>query len=313
MKSKMINIVNLEGWVYDHKLTKKVSGATSKNPGTEFINGTIDIVTDDAGLNVVTIHYSYVTAVTKQGKSNSTYVALNSIIENEKTVIKVGKENATKVRANTSIGLNEFYSDRTGEEVLVSAKRNEGGFIHIITDALEADENKRNTWEADTVITKVREIEADPERKLAAKVIISGYVFDFRNALLPVDFVAYKQSAQDYFLGLEASEKNPTFIKLKGSQISQTVIRTVTEESAFGDEPDVKEFKNTVREFVVTRATPPYEWDSEDTITVQEMKEALANREITKAEIKKRQDDYQASRAAAATTKTTVNDGEYKF
>ena len=251
--------------------------------------------------------------MTKQGKSNSTYVALNSIIENEKTVIKVGKENATKVRANTSIGLNEFYSDRTGEEVLVSAKRNEGGFIHIITDALEADENKRNTWEADTVITKVREIEADPERKLAAKVIISGYVFDFRNALLPVDFVAYKQSAQDYFLGLEASEKNPTFIKLKGSQISQTVIRTVTEESAFGDEPDVKEFKNTVREFVVTRATPPYEWDSEDTITVQEMKEALANREITKAEIKKRQDDYQASRAAAATTKTTVNDGEYKF
>lgn len=310
---KMINNVAIEGWVYDHKLTKKVSGATSKNPGTEFINGTIDIVTDDAGLNVVTIHYSYVTAVTKQGKSNSTYIALNSIIENEKTVIKVGKENATKVRANTSIGLNEFYSDRTGEEVLVSAKRNEGGFIHIITDALEADENKRNTWEADTVITKVREIEADPERKLAAKVIISGYVFDFRNALLPVDFVAYKQSAQDYFLDLEASEKNPTFIKLKGSQISQTVIRTVTEESAFGDEPDVKEFKNTVREFVVTRATPPYEWDSEDAITVQEMKEALANREITKAEIKKRQDDYQASRAAAATTKTTVNDGDYKF
>lgn len=311
MKSKMINNVNLEGWVYDHKLVKKVSGATSKNPGTEFINGTIDIVTDDAGLNVVTIHYSYVTAVTKQGKSNSTYVALNSIIENEKTVIKVGKENATKVRANTSIGLNEFYSNRSGEEVLVSAKRNEGGFIHIITDALEEDENKRNTWEADTVITKVREVEADPERKLAAKVIISGYVFDFRNALLPVDFVAYKQSAQDYFLGLEASEKNPTFIKLKGSQISQTVVRTVTEESAFGDEPDIKEFKNTVREFVVTRATPPYEWDSEDTITVQEMKEALANREITKAEIKRRQDDYQASRAAAA--KTTVNDGDYKF
>lgn len=311
MKSKMINNVNLEGWVYDHKLTKKVSGATSKNPGTEFINGTIDIVTDDAGLNVVTIHYSYVTAVTKQGKSNSTYVALNSIIENEKTVIKVGKENATKVRANTSIGLNEFYSNRSGEEVLVSAKRNEGGFIHIITDALEEDENKRNAWEADTVITKVREVEADPERKLAAKVIISGYVFDFRNALLPVDFVAYKQSAQDYFLSLEASEKNPTFIKLKGSQISQTVVRTVTEESAFGDEPDIKEFKNTVREFVVTRATPPYEWDSEDTITVQEMKEALANREITKAEIKKRQDDYQASRAAVA--KTTVNDGDYKF
>lgn len=313
MKSKMINRVHVEGWVYDHKLTSKVSGEKSKNPGTTFINGTLDIATDDNCLNIVTIHYTYVTPVTKQGKPNATYNALNAILTDDKTVVKVGKENAVKVRADTSIGLNEFYSDRSGKEELISAKRNEGGFIHIITDALGATEYDRNNFEVDTVITKVREVEADPERKLDAKVIISGYAFDFRNALLPVDFVAYKQSAQDYFLGLEASEKNPTFIKLKGSQVSQTVVRTVIEESAFGDEPDVKEFKNTVREFVVTRATPPYEWDSEDTITAQEMKEALANREITKAEIKQRQDEYNASRSGVKAPTATVTEGDYDF
>lgn len=310
---KMINRSHVEGWVYDHKLTSKVSGEKSKNPGTTFINGTLDIATDDNCLNIVTIHYTYVTPVTKQGKPNATYNALNAILTNEKTVVKVGKENAVKVRADTSIGLNEFYSDRSGKEELISTKRNEGGFIHIITDALGATEYDRNNFEVDTVITKVREVEADPERKLDAKVIISGYAFDFRNALLPVDFVAYKQSAQDYFLGLEASEKNPTFIKLKGSQVSQTVVRTVIEESAFGDEPDVKEFKNTVREFVVTRATPPYEWDSEDTITAQEMKEALANREITKAEIKQRQDEYNASRNGVKAPTAIVTEGDYDF
>lgn len=309
---KMINKVHIEGWVYDHKLTSKVSGEKAKNPGVTFINGTIDIATDDNCLNIVTIHYSYVTPITKQNKPNATYNALNTILTDNKTVVKVGKENAVKVRADTSIGLNEFYSDRNGKEELVSAKRNEGGFIHIITDALGEKDTDRNNWEADTVVTKVREVEADPERNLPAKVVISGYMFDFKNALLPVDVVAYKESAQNYFLGLEASESNPTFIKLKGQQISQVIIRTVTEESAFGDEPDVKEFKNTVREFVVTGALPPYEWDSEESITAQEMKEALANREITKAEIKQRQDEYNASRSTKAPA-TAATEGEYHF
>lgn len=309
---KMINKVHIEGWVYDHKLTSKVSGEKAKNPGVTFINGTIDIATDDNCLNIVTIHYSYVTPVTKQNKPNATFNALNAILTDNKTVVKVGKENAVKVRADTSIGLNEFYSDRNGKEELVSAKRNEGGFIHIITDALGEKDTDRNNWEADTVVTKVREVEADPERNLSAKVVISGYMFDFKNALLPVDVVAYKESAQNYFLGLEASESNPTFIKLKGQQISQVIIRTVTEESAFGDEPDVKEFKNTVREFVVTGALPPYEWDSEESITAQEMKEALANREITKAEIKQRQDEYNASRSTKAPA-AAATEGEYHF
>lgn len=309
---KMINKVHIEGWVYDHKLTSKVAGEKAKNPGVTFINGTVDIATDDNCLNIVTIHYSYVTPVTKQNKPNATFNALNAILTDNKTVVKVGKENAVKVRADTSIGLNEFYSDRSGKEELVSAKRNEGGFIHIITDALSEKDTDRNNWEADTVVTKVREIEADPERNLPAKVVISGYMFDFKNALLPVDVVAYKESAQNYFLGLEASESNPTFIKLKGQQVSQVIIRTVTEESAFGDEPDVKEFKNTVREFVVTGALPPYEWDSEESITAQEMKEALASREITKAEIKQRQDEYNASRSTKAPA-AAATEGEYHF
>lgn len=309
---KMINKVHIEGWVYDHKLTSKVSGEKAKNPGVTFINGTVDIATDDNCLNIVTIHYSYVTPVTKQNKPNATYNALNAILTDNKTVVKVGKENAVKVRADTSIGLNEFYSDRSGKEELISAKRNEGGFIHIVTDALGEKDTDRNNWEADTVVTKVREIDADLERNLPAKVVISGYMFDFRNALLPVDVVAYKESARNYFLELEASESNPTFIKLKGQQVSQVIIRTVTEESAFGDEPDIKEFKNTVREFVVTGALPPYEWDSEESITAQEMKEALANREITKAEIKQRQDEYNASRSSKAPA-AAATEGEYNF
>ena len=49
----MKNAVHIEGLVYQHDLKKKVSGPNSKNPNTPFINGTLDIATDDALTNIV--------------------------------------------------------------------------------------------------------------------------------------------------------------------------------------------------------------------------------------------------------------------
>lgn len=53
MKKSFINNVNLMGILYEHNLTLKETGANSKNPGTEFISGTIGIATDDAITNIV--------------------------------------------------------------------------------------------------------------------------------------------------------------------------------------------------------------------------------------------------------------------
>ena len=65
---------------------------------------------------------------------------------------------------------------------------------------------------------------------------------------------------------------------------------------------------------------PMYEFDDESTITKQELTEAMQNREVYLAEIKKRQEDYIASKKAAATpTPTpavdtqTVKNGNFSF
>ena len=50
---KMKNETHIEGYLYEHNLEKKLSGPKSKNPGTEFISGSISIATDEACLNVV--------------------------------------------------------------------------------------------------------------------------------------------------------------------------------------------------------------------------------------------------------------------
>lgn len=302
----MINTVHLEGYIYEHALERRISGETSKNPGTEFIMGTLSIATDDQCTNIVPVHFTYVTAVTNKGNTNATFGLLNDIIDgNVGTVMANGKENAGKVRIDTSIALNDFYVDRNGTYELVSAKRNEGGFVHI-TEKLANDEKSRNLFQCDIVITKVSEVEADESRGLPAKVVIKGAIFDFKKSLLPVDFMTSNPKAMAYFMNLDASAKNPVFTKIWGRQISQTVVTRIEEESAF-DEAFVRETTSTKREWVVTGAAlNPYVWDDDSTITARELTEAVSQREIYLATVKQRQIDYRNSRSTTTTSSSAA-------
>lgn len=303
---KMTNTTHVSGYLYEHKLELRESGPNSKNPGTQFIMGTIDIATDEACTNIVSVHFSYVTATTKNKTPNATFTTLMNIIDgNYNTVMAGGKENAVKLRIDSALDLNEFYTDRNGKEELVSAKRNEGGFVHV-TPELEADESQRNTFKCDMLITNVREVEADEEKGLPAKVIVRGAIFNFRNALLPVEFSAINPGAMNYFLSLEATNSNPTFTCVWGKQVSETIKRKIVTESAFGDD-EVREVTNSRKDFVITGAAKePYMWDDESTLTAQEVAEAVAARETYLATVKQRQDEYKASKnAAPAAAKTT--------
>ena len=292
MAKKMINQTHIEGALYQHDLTLKVTGENSKNPGTEFISGTIEIATDDAGINIVPVHFTYVTATTSKGTANATFNVLKNIIDRVyKTVMTDGAENATMLRIDSAIGLNEFY-DRNDQ--FVSVKRNEGGFVHV-TSTIAEDERTRNTFDCDIIINNVTHVEGDEDKGTTDKAVVKGVIFNFRNDVMPVEFSAINPKAIDYFEGLGASNSNPIFTRIKGRQISESIVRRVEEESAFG-EPSIKEYKSTKKDFVITWAMPePYIWDDDSTITARELTEALAAREITLAEIKKRNDEYKAS------------------
>lgn len=309
----MINRTHIEGLLYQHSLELKTSGPQSKNPGTQYITGSIEIATDNEILNIVPVHFTYVTATTSTGKTNTSYSTLLNIIEGKfPTVMKEGKDVAAKLRVDSAIGLNEFYSDRNGQEELVSVKRNEGGFIHLV-DNLNEDEKTRNTFDVDMLITSCVRKEADEERQIPEKVIVRGAIFDFRKSLLPVEFSATNPNAMNYFEGLGASNKEPVFTKLWGRQISETVVKTIVEESAF-DEPSVRTVESTRKDFVITGAAKdPYEWDSEDTITANELVEAMATRETYLATMKQRNNEYKAEKAASTNAIPAVAQGGFKF
>ena len=299
MKKTMINQTHIEGILYEHDLTIKESGENSKNPGTKFISGTISIATDDAMTNIVPVHFTYVTATFGSGKPNDTYTTLNNIVNGTfGTYMKDGADKAVKLRVDSAIGLNEFFTDRNGKEELVSAKRNEGGFVHKV-DAIDEDEKVRNTFKVDMLINCVTRIDADEEKNLPEKVVVKGAIFDFRKSLLPIEFSATNPNAMNYFEGLGATQKEPVFTCVWGRQVSEVIVRQIRTESAFGED-EVREVKNTRRDFVITGAAKdPYVWDDESSITAAELNEAIQKREVDLAAMKKRNDEYKASRNAA--------------
>ena len=302
---KTINKEHVEGYIQEHSLEiKTVQNTESANYGKEFIRGSLDIATSDDGMNVVTVDFTYVqpTWPAKNGKperTNDTYVALKKIIDEGKTVVVDGIENATKVRIDTSLATNSFYTNRNGEEQLVEAKKNDGGFVHIVTGAL-AEEKARNTFEVDMLITGTKFVEADEERHISEDYLeISGYVFNFRNDIQPVVLTCHNPGGINYFESLEASKSNPTFTKVWGNITSTNIVSQTTEESAWG-EPVIKEYTRKKKEWVITgTAKEPYELgDSEVGITGQELKDAEAARATLLAAEKERYDQYQAQKAA---------------
>lgn len=307
---KVINVSHIEGVLYEHDLTMKTSGPNSKNPGTNFISGTISIATDDKMTNIVPIHFTYVTAKTSKGTANATYDLLADIIEGNYQTYMSGGDKAIKLRVDSSIGLNEFYSDRNGKEELVSVKTNEGGFVHL-TQTLDPDEKKRNTFRCDMVITQVTHIDANDETNTPEKAILKGVIFDFRNAILPVEFAAVNPKAIAYFEDQGITNTNPFFTRVWGSQVSEVIKREIREESAFGED-SIREVTNTRKEFVVTGASKEsYEWDTEETILASELTKAMSDRETYLATMKQRRDEYKASKGqaspAAPSNKTEFN------
>lgn len=310
---KVKNETHIEGILYEHALEAKVTGPNSKAPGTNFISGTISIATDDAMTNIVPVHFTYVTEKTSKGGVNATYSLLQNIIDGVVgTYMQDGADKAAKLRVDSAIGLNEFYTDRNGKEELVSVKTNEGGFVHT-TNVLTEDETQRNTFKCDMVITQVTHIDADDERKTPEKAVIKGVVFNFRNEILPVEFTATNAGAMAYFEDLGATASNPVFTKVWGRQVSEVIKREIREESAFGED-SVREVQSTRKDFVITGAAKePYEWDSEDTILASELTTAIANRETYLATMKQRRDEYKASKGQATPAAAASSKAEFNF
>ena len=309
---KMINTERIEGRVYQHNLTiKTVQNQTSANFGKEFISGQLEVAVDEEGLNIIPVHYTYVTETTSAGNKNATYANLKKIIDEGKTWIANGKDEAQKVRIDTAIALNDFYTGENNDE-LVSVKTNEGGFVTLVNEL--GAERERNTFSAYMVITGVKEVEANEERNEDAYVTVKGAIFNFRNSLLPVEFTVRHKDGMKYFLDLEVSNSAPIFTKVWGKIECMNIPVEIKEDSAFGEE-SVRTYTRKTKAWNITgTAKVPYDFGDEKILTSEELTKAMQDRQTLLAEIKTRSDEYRAQKAASTPAPaTTAAPGGFNF
>jgi len=311
---KTINKEHIEGILFQHDLQlKTVQNSTSANYGKEFIAGNVEVAVDEDCLNVIPVHFTYVTEVTNSGKKSPTFTALKRIIDEDKSIVSVGKDEAFKIRIDTALALNDFYSN---DDQLVSVKTNEGGFISIVNSLCE--EKERNTWTADMVITGYTTIEADPERNIDEDYMqIKGAIFNFRNELLPVEFALRIKDGFKFFEEMDPTSAQPVFTKVWGRINCLTKTTTVEEKTAFG-EAAIRTYERKVKEWEIT-GTPEvvsYDFGGED-LTSEELVKAMQDRELKLADIKKRSDEYKAQKASATPAATVgpkpVQTGTFNF
>lgn len=293
---KTINTEHIEGRIYQHDLAvKTVQNQQSSNFGKEFIAGNLDIAVDEDGLNVLQVHFTYVTETTKSGGKNATFTALKKIIDEGKAWITDGKDAATKVKIDTALALNDFYAQ---DDTLVSLKTNEGGFVTIVTEL--CNENERNTFSTDMLITAITGVEADEEKNIAEPYVsVRGFIFNFRNDILPVEFVVRNQAGMKYFMDLDVTQAEPIYTKVWGKINCTTTMVEKTEESAFG-EAAVKTYEKKTKEWTITgTAKVPYDFDDDAVLTRDEVTKACQDREVMLAEKKKQKEEWQASKVSA--------------
>lgn len=292
------NVVYVEGYVYNFSLFANVAGPNSKNPGQEYINGTVNIATDEDGLNIVSVRYTYVVPTWKSGKENETYTILQSLLNGAPTWEKDGKDKATKLRIQGDVEVNDFMG-RDGN--MVETKQVRGGFTHYANDGFR---DKRNNFETDMLITGATRVEVENGNDY---MNLSGYVFNFRNDFIPVTYTLNNEAGIKYFESLDISMNTPYYTYVWGKIVSSTQRIEKQVETAWGA-PQVEYTTRTLRMWEVEGCSPEsYEFDDDSTITLAEFKQGLANREQQKAEAKARQEARNASPVGKSGFPATTN------
>lgn len=305
MKQNMTNEVSVRGYVFSHTLQERDS---TKRPGEKVIIGLVNIATDDDAVNVVPVNF-FVNEKTNKGGVNSTFANLHQLILENKTVEEVGVSDATRVRVDGSIDVNDFYG-RDGQ--LVTGKRVRGSFLHFLNanEAISTERTPATSFEADVLIQSAAERESNDG---STYVSISGFAFNYRNEILPVTFSVQSEGGKNFFLNEDISTANPYFGKVWGNIKSTVVVSTQEQDdssAAFGA-PQVRETSRTFRTWEVVGANVNLGL-GEDTVTEEELKAADAHRQEVLAGVRARYEQRQNSSSGSTGFPASAMPQQYK-
>lgn len=224
------------------------------------IAGTVTLETTNTGTLVETRFFAY--PKYNSGKANRTYSVLEDLLAgNYKTITSDGDEaDWLSIDANIDV---DYYVGRDGAKDIDEMNRSQrirGSFINA---------NKKheysNVWKCDMLVTRIEDLEENPEKGYAHRVRMHGFIIDdYNERLMGVRFEAMDDAQMNYLLGLSVTSDNPLYTSVKGEFRKVTTLRVV--EGAFGED-DKQEYDNT---FWVMTWMPRNTYEFGDDITVDE-------------------------------------------
>jgi hypothetical protein len=266
------NRIIIEGILLEKRLEEKEIN------NQEAITGEIDI---EVAANEVHTLRLFAYKNKQDGTENKIYKGLKTVMDEYKSVASAGKEEADKVRITAGqLGLNEYYG-QDGE--LRSFPQLSTNFINRLKSGEEF--NPRAEFEVEVYVKNVvDEIKNDEE---TGRAILNGYIPLHGGKIIPFSFVVADKNAVDY---VKDNYEPGKTVKIYGDIINFQEKKVVYEEVAFG-KPKEKITYNTIREYVITGGSEPYDEESPKAYKEETIRKALAEREVYLEELKNKRNE----------------------
>lgn len=211
----------------------------------------------------------------KDGTDNAIAKGYQTIIDEYLSVAKHGREQADKVRVTQGkISVNEYYGQ---DGMLRSFPQINTNFVNRL--GAGDDFNPRAEFEVEVFVKSVvPEMKNDDE---TGRVKVNAIIPVFGAKVIPFEFMVSQEDAEfvsdNYEIGCTT--------KVYGDIVNFKEVKETEVPVAFG-KPQKKISTKTIREYLITGGTDPYEEEDVKRFTIESIQQAMVERESYLTELK---------------------------
>jgi len=285
------NKVTIEGTVSEINIEVK------QVQGKEAITGEVVIQTEENSIHTVDV-FAY--KLKKDGNDNSVFKGLTTIMDEYKSIAKVGKEEADKVRiTGAKLVVNDYYNP-AGE--LKSPIKINTNFVNRLKPGEEYE--PKAEFEVEVFIHKINDEIDKKTGDLTGRKIISGLVPIYDGKVVPMEFIV---ADKEYIDAVDSMYEAGQTIKIYGDLIN-TVFTTKKITAVAIGKPKETTTTITTREMVFTGGTEPYVEDSPLLFNMETIKNAMTVRAEHLEELKNKKSNTTSGKGK--TTSSTPKSGK---
>lgn len=268
---------------------KEVNLEKKKNDDKEnFISGTLTLKYGEKPNQQVDVKI-YKKELTSGGSVAKAYEKLMELMENSVTVDTATEEKtATVVRIygngdfTPQVTLNEYFREDGSHAMSPQA---EMGFGNMAINSV-GEQSFKAEFDLDVILSKDPIMEKDKNEDETGRMIVDGYIINYKNEIKPMSFVVDDQDLIDGMIDLSKGN----MVNIWGNVSTGKIVDIQEKKSGFGGKAKTEETITYVNELIITGGEPIDSSDKRAEV-VDSIKKMLAERETLLDELKNKKSE----------------------